>query len=79
MGGIIKLIAENAILYAKNTNIELKPVLSDYLTISHKRITNQTTLFDLYNPLELIIDLNVRDVAEYIKFKFFFACYNTRR
>ena len=65
-------LAENAILYAKNTNIELKPDISDYLTISHKRITNQTTLFDLYNPLEFIIDLNVRNVAEYIKFKFFY-------
>ena len=65
-------LAENAIMYAKNTNIEMKPSYTDTLVISHKRITDKTTLFDLYNPLEFIIDFKFRDIAEYIKFKFFY-------
>ncbi len=65
-------LAENAILYVKNTTIESKPEFSDSLVISHRRINNYTTLFDLYNPLEFIIDYKVRDISEYIKFKFFY-------
>jgi len=65
-------LAENAILYTKNTTMELKPDFSDSLVISHRRINNYTTLFDLYNPLEFIIDYKVRDISEYIKFKFFY-------
>lgn len=65
-------LAENAILYAKNTTAEIKPEIYDTLAISHRRINNYTTLFDLYNPLEFIIDYKVRDIAEYIKFKFFY-------
>ena len=65
-------LAENAIIYAKNTLTELKPGINDKLVISHRRINEKTTLFDLYNPLEFIIDYNIRDIAEYIKFKFFY-------
>lgn len=65
-------LAENAILYVKNTTNESKPEFFDSLVISHRRINNYTTLFDLYNPLEFIIDYKVRDIAEYIKFKFFY-------
>ena len=36
-----------------------------YLSLSHKRIN------ELYNPLNLIIDFRIRDIAEYFKFKFF--------
>ena len=65
-------LAENAILYVKNTSLEVKKEYFDSLVISHRRINNNTTLFDLYNPLEFIIDYKVRDIAEYIKFKFFY-------
>jgi len=40
-------------------------------TISHKRINSDDTVFDLYNPLNLIIDNRVRDLAEYFKTSFF--------
>ena len=40
-------------------------------TISHDRIRSNDTLFDLYNPLNLVIDYRVRDVAEYLKYKYF--------
>ena len=37
--------------------------------IAHKRIDKET---DLYNPLNIIIDSRVRDIAEYIKINFFY-------
>lgn len=55
-------IVENCILMLylnKEKNIDI--------SISHSRINNKTTLFDLYNPLNFIIDYRVRNIAEYIK------------
>lgn len=37
------------------------------LSICHKRIKKNYTLFDLYNPFNFIIDTKVRDMAEYFK------------
>lgn len=39
--------------------------------VAHKRINVSDTLFDLYNPLNLIVDSRVRDAAEYFKNNFF--------
>ncbi len=36
-----------------------------YYSLSHRRIE------DIYNPLSLIIDIRVRDISEYFKYKFF--------
>jgi len=41
------------------------------LFLSHVRIRERDTLFDLYNPLNMILDYRVRDSAEYFKDKFF--------
>lgn len=41
------------------------------LIISHRRVTSNSTLQDLYNPLNLIVDSRVRDVCEYFKSLFF--------
>ena len=41
------------------------------LFLSHVRIKEKDTLFDLYNPLNMILDYRVRDSAEYFKDKFF--------
>lgn len=35
--------------------------------VSHKRIKVGSTMYDLYNPLNLVIDYKVRDIAEYFK------------
>lgn len=62
-------LCENAITYIKNLKM-----FSDYkipIGISHKRIIKDATLFDLYNPLNLIIDYRVRNIAEYLKDAFF--------
>ena len=39
--------------------------------ISHRRINNDDTFFELYNPLNMIVDSRVRDMAEYFKNCFF--------
>ena len=60
-------LAENAISYFNNIFI------SDDLkySISHKRIKIGDTVEQLYNPLNIIFDYRVRDLAEYIKISFF--------
>ncbi len=55
-------LAENAISLIKKVDNNV------YLSLSHKRINNY---FDLYNPLNLIIDIRVRDICEYFKYCFF--------
>lgn len=40
-------------------------------SISHDRIKNNASLFDLYNPLNLVVDYRVRDVAEYLKHRYY--------
>ena len=55
-------LAENAIHYFNM--IDLNNV---NLYISHRRINKN----NIYNPLELVIDYKVRDIAEYIKDNFF--------
>lgn len=61
-------IAENALSYLKNITPTYSGNIS--LGVCHKRIGVNSTLFDLYNPLNLIIDYKVRDIAEYIKDSF---------
>ena len=60
-------MAENAISYYNNT------VISDnYMyVVSHKRIRTNDTVDAIYNPLNIIFDYRVRDIAEYIKRAFF--------
>ena len=64
-------LAENAISYVSNTTKETKLTEYDTLTIAHKRVRADDTMFEMYNPLSFIIDYQVRDLAEYIKAKFF--------
>ena len=56
-------LTENAIQYTSMID-------DKNITLSHKRITNDTNEVYFYNPLNLIIDYKVRDVAEYFKSKF---------
>jgi len=59
-------LAENGIQLLLNSR-----KTSDYC-ITHYRIKNNYTLFDFYNPLEFVVDLKTRDIAEYCKEKFFY-------
>ncbi len=60
-------MAENAIAYFNNINIG-----NNYkYVVSHKIITVNDTIEVLYNPLNIILDYQARDIAEYIKRAFF--------
>ena len=62
-------LTETSISLLKNTNIKD----NYYLAVSHRRISPEDTLFDLYNPLNFVIDIRVRDFAEYFKRRFFIS------
>ena len=62
-------MSENAILYLKTISSYYEGNVE--VGICHRRIGANFTLFDLYNPLNLIIDYKVRDIGEYIKDSFF--------
>ena len=65
-------MAENAISYFNTIDID-----SGYkYVVSHKIIKWDDTVEALYNPMNVIFDFRVRDVAEYIKNSFFNKNYN---
>lgn len=51
-------------------------VFNKILGVQHYRLHNQTTLFDLYNPLNFFIDFHIRDACEYLKYCFFYLNYD---
>lgn len=59
-------LSENAISYYNNIDIDNN--MMHY--ISHKRLKPTDKVDSLYNPLNIIYDYRVRDVAEYIKNSF---------
>jgi len=59
-------MAENAICLVKNINSQ-----NLYYSFNHRRINFNDTLQDLYNPINFIVDLRIRDVCEYLKSCFF--------
>ncbi len=63
-------LCENAISYVNNAN-KLFKYESCKLYLSHKRLKYPNYSIDYNNPLNYIIDLEVRDIAEYIKDEFF--------
>lgn len=67
-------LAENAISYVNKINKIIGISELDNITLSHRRIFYPNTNLNYLNPLSFIFDLEVRDVAEYIKSEFF---YNT--
>ena len=65
-------LGENAISYIVNNITSPNKIL----TVSHKRIKINEGSFELYNPLNLIIDNRIRDLSEYIKNSFFTNQFN---
>ena len=61
-------LAENAISYVNNIMSSNNMYI---LTLSHKRIFTPNYALNFYNPLSFIFDLQVRDIAEYLKSAFF--------
>ena len=63
--GMFSGLAENAILYF---NMSKKMFIdNEVVGIVHNRMSYPCYLIDYNNPLNFVIDYNVRDVAEYIK------------
>lgn len=65
-------MCENAISYFNSIKIDN----NDKYFISHKVIKFDDNVDALYNPMNIIFDFRVRDVAEYIKNSFFNYNYN---
>jgi len=60
-------LAENAISYYNSITIE-----DNYkYYITHKHLRTSDTVEALYNPLNIIFDYKVRDIAEYLKISFY--------
>ena len=59
-------LSENAISFLNINNIDYN---NTHKTISHYRINNNMLFIDYYNPLNILIDYDIRDYAEYIKSK----------
>lgn len=60
-------MCENAISYFNSINVG-----ENYeLVISHKSIKLDDNVESLYNPMNIILDFKVRDIAEYLKVAFF--------
>lgn len=59
-------LSENALEYLNYINMELGSIC-----VCHKRLGVNSNLFDLYNPLNLIVDYKVRDISEYLKDSYF--------
>jgi len=66
-------LAENAISYVNKTTKTLDPTQLDRVTLSHRRLFYPNIKLNYLNPLSFIFDLEVRDIAEYIKVLFFYG------
>ena len=64
-------LAENAISYVAYTMKEVQPEQSDMPILSHRRLFASRSCYDLFNPINLIMDHRSRDIAEYVKTAFF--------
>ena len=64
-------LAENAISYVNNTNSKYQKTGVDRICLSHRRINYPNYKLNYLNPLSFIFDLEVRDIAEYIKSAYF--------
>ena len=60
-------LGENAIIYASSTIENYKPTEKDKICLSHRRIDYPNYKLNFLNPLSFIFDLEVRDIASYIK------------
>lgn len=63
-------LAENAISYVNNT-IKSHPPVNEKLTLQRKRIAFPNIQINYCNPMNYIIDIEVRDIASYFKSLFF--------
>jgi len=63
-------LGENAISYASSTIEKYKPTEQDRICLSHRRINYPNYKLNFLNPLGFIFDIEVRDIASFIKSAF---------
>lgn len=66
-------LAENAISIANISNLNYKKSPVDKIVLSHRRVNYPNMEYEYFNPLNFIFDLEVRDIAEYLKSMFFYT------
>ena len=64
-------LAENAISYVNKINKVIGISENDKIVLSHRRVFYPNTNLNYLNPLSFIFDLEVRDIAGYLKIEFF--------
>ena len=64
-------LGENAISYVNNASTKYQKTSIDRICLSHRRIKYPNYKLNYLNPLSFIFDLEIRDIAEYIKSAFF--------
>lgn len=70
-------LAETALIYYNSTQKSVKMnYLIDKVVLSHRRIFYPNIWLNYANPLSFVFDLEVRDIAEYLKAMFFKAGIN---
>ena len=65
-------LAENAISVANNTSSNYNYEVGK-IVLAHKRINFPNMAYEYYNPLYFIFDMEIRDIAEYLKSMFFYT------
>lgn len=64
-------MSENAISYVRSTNLKYGSNFGGKIVLSHRRIFYPNYKLNYLNPLSFIFDIEVRDIAEYLKAMFF--------
>lgn len=64
-------LAENAIAYVNNTLKKYQKSAYENITLQRKRIGFPNIQLNYFNPLNYVIDIEVRDIASYFKSLFF--------
>ncbi len=64
-------LAENAISYVNKITKDKIDYSNELICLSHRRISYPNINMNYFNPLSYIFDIEVRDIAEYIKSCFF--------
>lgn len=66
-------LAENAISYVNNTIKHYQISIYENITLQRKRIQFPNIQLNYFNPLNYVIDIEVRDIASYFKSLFFYS------
>lgn len=66
-------MAENAIGYVNKITRNYQMIDLDRINLSHRRLFYPNIKLNYLNPLSFIFDLEVRDIAEYVKIVYFYG------